>query len=115
MADRLHSYQAFWPVYLRAHRRPGTRLIHYAGSLLVIVALALYLATGLWWLLPAMPVIGYGFAWGGHFYIEGNRPATFGHPAWSLFSDFRMLALWLTGGLAPHLRAAGIGQDRGAS
>ena len=100
------TYTAFWPVYLRAHARPGTRGLHYAGTSLALACLIGAIHTP--WLALAAPVIGYGFAWAGHFGVEGNRPATFGHPLWSLFSDLRMLALWATGRLGPHLRAAGI-------
>jgi hypothetical protein len=97
------TYAAFWRHYLKAHSRPQTRLLHYAGSLLALAALALAAVTLDWRWLVAAPLVGYGFAWTAHFGVEGNRPATFGHPFWSLFSDYRMLALWATGGLRDHL------------
>lgn len=44
-----------------------------------------------------MPIIGYGFAWVGHFFFEKNRPATFKYPLYSLMGDFRMFWDILTG------------------
>jgi hypothetical protein len=38
--------------------------------------------------------------------VEGNKPATFGHPWWSFISDFRMLWLMVTGGLPKSAAAA---------
>ena len=100
------TYTEFWPIYLAAHRRPATRLMHYAGSLLALAALATAITTRDWRWAAGAVVIGYLFAWTAHFALEGNRPATFGHPFWSVASDFRMLALWLSGRLQPHLDRA---------
>lgn len=104
-SERPATYAEFWPVYLRAHRKRGTRVLHYLGTLLglgLLVSGALLLD---WRLAVAAPLVGYAFAWTAHFGIEGNRPATFGHPAWSFASDFRMLGLALTGRLGAELRA----------
>jgi hypothetical protein len=102
------NYQQFWLRYLRAHSRPNTRALHYVGSVLALGTLAIAIATLNWRGLIAAPLIGYSFAWTAHFAIERNRPETFGHPFWSLFSDVRMLALALSFRLAPHLRQAGV-------
>ncbi len=108
MTERYMTFAGFWPFYLREHSRPGTRALHYIGtSLVVLLAIAAALS-GEWWLLAALPVAGYFFAWVAHFGHEKNRPATFTYPLWSLYADFRMWALWLTGRLGPELRKAGI-------
>mmetsp|Transcript_26663 Transcript_26663/g.74539 ORF Transcript_26663/g.74539 Transcript_26663/m.74539 type:complete len:186 (+) Transcript_26663:51-608(+) len=41
-------------------------------------------------------LIGYFFAWVGHFYFEQNKPATFIYPAYSLASDYYMMYLVYT-------------------
>lgn len=105
------TFASFWPFYLREHAKPATRAFHFAGtSLVVLIALAA-VATGNWWLLLAMPVAGYGFAWVSHMRIERNRPATFTYPLWSLAADFRMWWHWLTGTLRRELAAAGVRPD----
>jgi hypothetical protein len=102
------TYDQFWLRYLRAHSRTSTRALHYTGSLFALISLLIAITALDWRFLIAAPVIGYGCAWTAHYTIEGNRPETLGHPFWSLFSDFRMLALALTLRLSPHLRRAGL-------
>jgi hypothetical protein len=103
------TYNEFWTIYLQAHRKPGTRACHFAGSAAAIVLVLCAIAARDWRFLVAAVVVGYAFAWIGHFAIERNRPATFGHPFWSLLSDFRMFGLWCAGRLEPHLTHAEAG------
>jgi hypothetical protein len=90
------SFADFWPDYVRAHSHERTRVLHAIGSVLAIVMLGLAFAINLWFLI-AVPLVGYAFAWYAHFFVEHNKPATFGHPFYSLAADYRMLFLMMAG------------------
>ncbi|KAA0165857.1 hypothetical protein FNF28_03363 [Cafeteria roenbergensis] len=137
-ASDAKPHGSFWEFYeqnyLTDHANPQNKQMHFAGTGLVILLLAMYpgaalamasaLALGfgvfpytrflpngaaeaaavvsafvlLSWrttgklYVPFLIMLcGYGFAWVGHFFIEGNRPATFIYPSYSLASDFVML------------------------
>lgn len=105
------NYAEFWQHYLEAHAHPRTRALHYAGTLAAAALLVLAAVEGDWRWLVAAVIVGYAPAWLGHAVFERNRPATFSHPLWSLVSDFRMLALFLTGRLADELRRRQIGRS----
>ena len=94
---RFSSFAEFYPYYLEEHSNPVCRRLHYVGSVLVLVLLAWVLATRQWFLLLALPLVGYGFAWVGHFVFEKNRPATFKHPLYSFMGDWVMLKDALVG------------------
>ena len=112
MAEREYkSFSDFWPFYLREHSLPRTRMLHYVGTSLVVGLAVFGVLTANWWVLIALPLAGYFFAWIAHFTVEKNRPATFTYPLWSLAADFRMWWLWLTGRLRPHLQNAGVASD----
>jgi hypothetical protein len=90
MPRRFASFAEFYPFYLEEHASRTNRRLHFVGTTLVIVLAVAALATARWWLLLALPVVGYGFAWAGHYFVERNRPATFSHPFYSLIGDFVM-------------------------
>ena len=97
------SFEEFWPYYVRAHARPLTRALHAAGTAAALGCVAVAAITRRRALIPVALVLGYGPAWVGHFFVEGNRPATFQHPLWSFRGDFEMLARMLKGTMAAEV------------
>lgn len=105
-SERFASFRAFWPFYVREHAKAGTRALHFVGSTLVLAVVAVALVTGRPWLLLATPVVGYGFAWIGHFGIEKNRPATFKYPVYSFLADWVMYGKILSGTMRAEVERA---------
>ena len=97
MEKQYNNFEEFYPFYLSQHEEQTCRRLHFVGSS-TIVLLALYIiVTGKWMLLLLVPLIGYGFAWVGHFFFEHNKPATFTYPVYSLMGDWVMFKDILTG------------------
>jgi hypothetical protein len=94
--ERYRTFAAFYPFYLTEHVNRVSRRLHMVGTSLVIVALVCGLLVD-WRFFIAAPLIGYGFAWVGHFVFEKNRPATFKYPLYSLAGDFRLWFEVVTG------------------
>ena len=92
------SFKDFYPFYLGEHANLICRRLHFIGTsgVVVIAALVITQVLPLVWLW-AIPVLGYGFAWVGHFFFEKNRPATFKYPFYSLLGDWVMYRDMLTG------------------
>ncbi|MGX7677450.1 Mpo1-like protein [Jatrophihabitans sp. DSM 45814] len=99
MSDRavFSSYREFFPYYVAMHSKPLTRQLHFAGTLSGALVALVGLLTGRPKLIGALPLLGYGAAWSAHWLVEGNNPASFGHPLWSLRGDFDMIGYLLRG------------------
>lgn len=97
---KYRSFKEFYPFYLSQHENIVCRRLHFVGSALILAILSMTIMTGeLAWLF-AVPVVGYGFAWLGHFIFEKNRPATFTYPFYSLMGDWLMFWQILIGKLS---------------
>lgn len=82
------SLKEFYPYYLSEHQNRTSRTLHFIGTALLFLILGAAIYTSNYYMLFAIPIVGYGFAWIGHFFFEKNKPATFKHPFYSLASDF---------------------------
>ncbi len=88
---RITPFSRFYEHYLGEHRNPTCRLLHFTGSWLVVAVVLAAILVRRPLILLAAPIVGYGFAWVGHFFFEHNRPATFRQPWYSLAGDW---VLW---------------------
>lgn len=90
MEKRFQTLKEFYPYYLKEHQNPTCRVLHFIGTGLLFIILFASIWLSKYWLLISIPVVGYGFAWVGHYFFEKNKPATFQYPFFSLASDFLM-------------------------
>jgi hypothetical protein len=97
MAQQFASFSEFYPFYLSEHSERACRRLHFVGTSLVLGSIVAAIVTRNAWWFASAPLVGYGFAWIGHFFFEHNRPATFAHPLYSLIGDFAMYRDMLTG------------------
>ncbi len=104
--ERIETFAEFWPFYVREHAVPACRALHFIGSTLALVLIAAAVRLYNPWLLLAALVVGYGFAWIGHFFIEKNKPASFKYPLWSFLADWKMWAMILTGRMGAEVQKA---------
>lgn len=87
---KYQSFEEFYPFYLSQHVNKINKTLHIIGTTLVFFLFIYALLVFNFKLFVYIPIVGYGFAWIGHFFFEKNRPATFQYPIYSLFGDFKM-------------------------
>ena len=84
------SFAAFYPFYLSEHSHRTCRRLHFVGSSLSLVCLAMLAITGKPQYFLYGLLCGYGCAWVGHFGFEKNKPASFKRPLYSFMGDWVM-------------------------
>ena len=84
------SFEEFYPLYLAEHRNRTNRRLHFIGSTFALLMLSMFLVTLDFKYLLFVPILGYGFAWVGHFFFEKNKPASFKKPLYSFRGDVMM-------------------------
>lgn len=96
-SKRSRTLSEFYPEYLNEHSNRTCRRLHFVGTTAALAFLVAAVALRSWWLVLAGLVVGYAFAWIGHFFFEHNKPATFKSPWLSFLGDWRMWWQVLTG------------------
>ncbi|PIQ25021.1 DUF962 domain-containing protein [bacterium (Candidatus Blackallbacteria) CG17_big_fil_post_rev_8_21_14_2_50_48_46] len=97
MQKKYKNFQEFWPFYVQEHKHPLNRKLHFLGTGLALGCATLAASRRRPRLFLLAPLLGYFFAWMGHFVVEKNRPATFKYPLFSLRGDFKMFGMMATG------------------
>lgn len=98
------TFVEFWPEYVRAHSKPVTRALHCVGTLAGWMLVGAAIASRRWWWIGLALLVAYSLAWIAHFFVEHNRPATFGHPLWSWWADQKMVFFTLIGKMGEEVR-----------
>ena len=88
--ERIKTYQEFYRFYLSEHRDKTCRRLHFVGTFLIFILAFVAIFSENAWLWLLVPLLGYGFAWVGHYFFEKNQPATFKYPLWSFIGDHKM-------------------------
>ena len=106
-----HDLDEYWPRYLAHHLHRKNRALHDIGDVAVLASCLTFN--------PVVVVlgvtVGYGFAFAGHFLIEGRKPATLEHPVLAGLSNWRMFALGCTGDLDGEFARFGLAPEGEAS
>jgi len=88
--ERFTSFKDFYPYYISEHSNKHTKLLHFIGtSIGIYFYIRFFMTFNFIYLLYSL-LVGYGFAWVAHFFVEHNKPATFTYPLWSFMGDHKM-------------------------
>ena len=93
------KFSDYYKEYLKLHRHPKTRLLHFIGQWITLFFIGFVLYNWYWYFIPIIPFVIYPFAWCGHYFFEKNKPAAFSNPIKAKLSDWIMFKDILLGRL----------------
>ena len=102
------TFREFWPLYLKAHRLPGTRALHYFATAIGILGAVEAVASGQPLVFILGIAISYALAIAAHWHVEHNQPLIRVNAFWGAVADLRMCFLALTGQMAREMTRHGI-------
>jgi hypothetical protein len=108
-------FRDFWRLYLDAHRRTGTRGMHYSATAVGVAGSVASVAVGEFLLAPLGIIVAVAMAVCSHWFIEKNQPLIMVNPFFGAVADLKMCWLAVTGGLAAEyvrLKLAPIGEPK---
>ena len=91
MAKQYQTFKDFYPFYLSQHQNSVCRCLHYVGSTIALLMAVYGIVNSTYLFILLGVLVGYAFAWVGHFFFEHNKPATFEYPWYSFIGDWKML------------------------
>ncbi|HYM93497.1 MAG TPA: DUF962 domain-containing protein [Chitinophagaceae bacterium] len=87
---------SFYPAYLRAHNNTGNQVLHFAGSTLFFVLMALAFILHEYWLTGAAVFVGYLLPGIGHRLFQHNESFRASKPVLCVLCAFRLYIDTLT-------------------
>ncbi len=92
----VHSFEDFWPHYVRLHTRPETHVLHAVATLSCLGLLAAAAITRQPVLAVVAPLVDFAIAQVSHRIFEENVTTPWKNQLWHSRAELRMLRLVLT-------------------
>lgn len=93
----VHSFEDFWPHYVRLHTRHETHVLHALATLSCLGLLGAAAVTRQPVLAVAAPLVNFAIAQASHRIFEENVTTPWKNQLWHTRAELRMLRLVLTG------------------
>ena len=106
-AYSVHTFEDFWPHYVRMHTQRATHVCHAAGSLACIGLVVTAALTAQPVLAVVGPLVDYALAQASHRLFEANRTMPWKNQLWHTRAELRMLRLVLAGRMQSEVERIG--------